>query len=994
MSSATTTQPWITLAEVWQAYRKAKKEAFYNNTVAHGLRFAAFERNLEDNLTALHKMLLDEQHLWATNVKLIGQISYVPKSLDSFDSNENEPHFIESEPLAEWRRVAKGRRVEAETRLVIEATVEYQIIATLWSLKVGEKYERSLLTPGVYANRLRRRYRQEAEDEVIEHGPVNWDSHSLFQSFVYQYGRWRRDGIRASRKDLEAGHRVVGIALDVSSFYDCIDAKFLLNASFLKRMGVQLSKSERALTRALIVSFETWREQASRDCGIPIGLQCSGLIANLLLGPFDRAVVDRLKPTFYGRFVDDIYISIQTDRSFKDGSTLLNWLVRKMPWLKLDAGVIALRLPYAATSKVRFGSKKQRVFQLAKQAGLDVISAIEEHMRERSSAHRMLPDLPKSESKLRENSLMLSHDAGVATAVFREADFVSLKKAGFAEGLSKMYRIAEVLSPEEWTEDRKVFYDVAARHLLAPKGFFEFYAYVPRVVGLMATCSDWDELREFLEGLAKLKLTLRRTTNLSSQEIAAMFRNLASRVQLAALRCCHDISDPELEQSVLALQEVRKIGHLINKGVTKERIRAYATELHSCDWGRVPYFVSHLESKRRKSRLSLPVEVRTQLHFSEVQDALNQMKVAQLTPETWRAFIFPTRYITMSAITSRLTWEQVVGVSNRRNNRLDPNQFSRWVLALRGIRLHREYKPEALIHANKAVGIAVGSKESKPIRLAVSNVLTTDEEWLAAAKGIPSLNRDRFVRLTEMINKVIMHDPLPDTLVMPELSLPRSLLDPFVEGLGRSSVNLVAGLEYRRSNGKLLNQAVVTLDLGRGYGQILLYQTKNSPSWEEAKLLKRKAATSLESPRSPILPVYRTDGFYFGLLICSDLTNPHFRSHYQGLVDGLFALEWNQDTVTFNSLVESSALDIHAYIIQANNRQFGDGRIRAPLKATYARDVIQLKGGVHDYFVVGEIDPRELRVVQSNPTPKVGGKAKFKPFPIGFQLAPWRRVKS
>jgi len=98
-------------------------------------------------------------------------------------------------------------------------------------------------------------------------------------------------------------------------------------------------------------------------------------------------------------------------------------------------------------------------------------------------------------------------------------------------------------------------------------------------------------------------------------------------------------------------------------------------------------------------------------------------------------------------------------------------------------------------------------------------------------------------------------------------------------------------------------------------------------------------------------------------------------------VDALFVPEWNQDTESFNALVESAALDIHAYIIQCNDRQYGDSRIRAPYKDSWKRDIVRLKGGEHDYFVVGNIDVTALRKFQSSYRSAAG---PFKPMPDGF----------
>ena len=136
-------------------------------------------------------------------------------------------------------------------------------------------------------------------------------------------------------------------------------------------------------------------------------------------------------------------------------------------------------------------------------------------------------------------------------------------------------------------------------------------------------------------------------------------------------------------------------------------------------------------------------------------------------------------------------------------------------------------------------------------------------------------------------------------------------------------------------------------------------------------------------------PILQHGDLRFALLICSELTNIHYRAALRGKVDALFVPEWNQDSETFNALVESAALDMHAYIVQCNCRQYGDSRIRAPAKDSWARDVLRVKGGVTDYCVIGEIDVQALRQFQSShrsPT------KPFKPVPDGFEIDFGRKV--
>jgi len=114
------------------------------------------------------------------------------------------------------------------------------------------------------------------------------------------------------------------------------------------------------------------------------------------------------------------------------------------------------------------------------------------------------------------------------------------------------------------------------------------------------------------------------------------------------------------------------------------------------------------------------------------------------------------------------------------------------------------------------------------------------------------------------------------------------------------------------------------------------------------------------------------------------------RVRYQGKVDSLFVLEWNPDVKTFSSLVEGSAHDIHTFIIQVNNRAYGDSRVRAPYRLDYKRDQVRIKGGLVDYFVIAKIDYKSLRKFQQKGK-MTDSSSEFKPTPIGFTFSPDRR---
>ena len=172
---------------------------------------------------------------------------------------------------------------------------------------------------------------------------------------------------------------------------------------------------------------------------------------------------------------------------------------------------------------------------------------------------------------------------------------------------------------------------------------------------------------------------------------------------------------------------------------------------------------------------------------------------------------------------------------------------------------------------------------------------------------------------------------------------------------------------------------------------IIFIQPKLQPSHgEKYRLYKMKKQPFVPVGGIDELPIYTHGAYTFGVVNCSDLTTPQNRVKYQGKVDGLFVLEWNPDVKTFSFLVEGAAHDVHTFVAQVNNRQYGDSRIRAPFRQEHERDSVRVKGGVSDYYVLGDMDYISLRRYQKR-NRMVDKKTKFKPVPIGFKMSQFRR---
>lgn len=366
----------------------------------------------------------------------------------------------------------------------------------------------------------------------------------------------------------------------------------------------------------------------------------------------------------------------------------------------------------------------------------------------------------------------------------------------------------------------------------------------------------------------------------------------------------------------------------------------------------------------------------------------------QQLKENLLPFLFPTRPYTPSEI---LNIEP--SFSGSASDFRSLKKWAKYVRAVRGT-----WVSPALL-SSSAPGkktskriITIGNESKKLVKIAVTSFKTTNKSWSSTAVGKPDHNIERYKQLCHLINSVISRFPKPDYVVLPELSLPLKWVNTITNRLSQSAIALIAGTEYRHMSGATLkSEALLNLcDNRLGYPIWCNYwQPKLQPAVGEDKELQiihgKTWCKSLNI--NSIKPVYIHNGFHFGIMICSELQNSKARIEFQGNVDSLFVLSWNQDLDTFSALLEAAALDVHAYSVLVNNRSYGDSRVRSPAKIGFKRDLARIKGGENDYFVTVTLDFKSLREFQSRATRWTTDDDKFKPVPEGYKLIKSREIK-
>lgn len=977
---------FITLNDLYIAYRKSKQEAFYDTFYPNSLAYSNYEKDLHNNLIKLYKRLTTHNVDWNLDSDFIGEYLYIPKSIDDSSWNDQDQvHYRSVDPCQDWlQRFKKNNsKLDAKYRLTISPTVDYQITSALWIIKVGEKFDKKLDDRYCYGNRLRRYGDQvfsEEEDYVI-----NKESVGLFVPYFSAYKKWRENGLDAMHELLNLGKEVTAITMDLASFYHRVNPKFILRDDFLKVIGVNLNNYEKQFTKQLISSISTWYKTTpdftkKYKNALPVGLSASKVISNILLYELDLKIVDNINPKYYGRYVDDLFLVFETPSIISGGDSVLDFLCEKIDILniknknKKQPG-IEIKLNYAQDSHLEFEAKKQKIFSLSAEYGLDLVNQISSQIRAQSSEYRMLPDIPRDSTRMAEKTLLASSDASLIADALRKADVISIRRLGLSLLLRDIESYSKDLSKNEWYDIRKQFYGLTKRYLLAPKGIFEYSRFYSRIFQVMITNNDFTDAIEFID---KLKISIdliRNTTHENSQG--------------KQLKCCEFFSRSLLEVAVKAsthrkfeaweelLTAISYVCTLSNKkiNISQQELKEMGRQLLVSDLGFRPYKDYWYYEQDDDAECIFEPNDKVLIKLLRLPLIERFRNETSLKKPHWPALAFPTRPMSIQEIS--LVCPKTL---------FDNDLFKSSVMGLRGARLINDNNMG--FSKDNASNYDVPYKNKEKVNVALTSFETSEQTYFQSVDGKPDRSLRRYERINGIINNILRSNNHIDYIIFPECSLPIKWAISASWKLGRQGISLIAGIEYYKKNNdnSFRNDALISLATSwPGYlSNVILLQPKIHPSHDElAKLGKKNEA--LYIPKNIIEQplVYSHGGFHFGILICSDLTNPNSRVKFQGKIDALFLLAWNADTNTFGYLIESAAHDIHAFIIQVNNRCYGDSRVRTPYRKSYKRDLVQLKGGVEDYFVIAEIDYLPLRDYQINGN-MTDGNSQFKPTPVGF----------
>lgn len=1050
----------LTIEDLLVAYRKAKADYFFENTFPMAINFAEYEQDLLGNLNKLLDSLQSNDGFYS-NDDFIGEFRLLPKKLSikkKTDIEENgHVHF--SNPARAAEHLFDNFELTPEFRVIGDFPVNTHIISALWINMVGHQFD-SGLKNCCYGARLKRI----RNDEILsdeQDKPFHISAIGSFSPYFHPYQKWRGDGLKAIRDELDKDHDIIAASLDLKGYYHFIDPLAITSEDLHIALSVNLTDEEKEFNLQLAKFLKRWSDGASEfgkqiankkvtiTGGLVIGLTASRIISNILLHRWDQLIIEKLSPVHYGRYVDDMFLVIRDTGTITNNREFMALLqerlgkdcIKPVPD-KEQVWQIEQGETFQAKTTIQLQSDKQKLFILQGRAGIDLLDSIEKEIYELSSEHRLMPSPDQLEDSTAAKVLSAAGSVGENADTLRRADGLTIRRLGWSLQLRHVETLARDLPSGEWKEQREEFYQFAYNHILRADNLFAHFSYLPRLLGFAISMNEWqhaekivlkayhsiDRLASVIKSGEKITINGCETKAIKNLwhsvkgTLTWLFVDAATRFYSPDKLFLGQRSKKEKHLSDIFLSQMidnlTQFKELINLRFDFADFNKKAQSVALADLAKEPYkkilqsqsagkLVGQRDGKKESKILKsinavslIDIDILKAFLKSTRNTRLEKVEKGDRKNESYLPYVFPTRPLTPAEI-SELAPE-CVGLPIADGKMLDDKPsviWAKYTQALRGVwikptLLATEQDTEDATTTSRARKfLHIGTDKKRKIVVALTNIRTDEDDWARMACNKSELSRSRYQRISELVNATLKLSPKPDYILFPELSVPLRWVNSIAERLSSAGISLIAGTEYRHINDhQLLSEAVLVLSDNRlGYpASVKIWQPKLEPAVGEDEELhstygKSWAFSTLSAKQRK--PVYIHHGVNFGVMICSELQNSKARVRFQGAVDALMVLSWNKDLDTFASLIESAALDVHAYTILVNNRKYGDSRVRSPAKESFMRDIARVKGGDNDFVVAATLDIDALRTFQSRATRWTKEGDKFKPLPEGFRLA-------
>lgn len=963
---------------------------------------SAFEcDNFENNLKTLLEVINSEdvctnknfkKWLDAINFRILPKGANRPEDNSKNVSNKDNGLFLSNITASKEYEVNK-------LNYFIDAPAELHIIEVLWCLVVAPALEDDL-TRDCYGNRL-------SDGAIAFNNSFYFGGDStkpeVFKRYFDQYSTWRDKALDCSTELLKSGNNIAFLSLDLKSYFYEVEVNFdKIKKSTSAFIDDEILPFAQKLNEALEAIYSNYylkikenldstHPTSSSKKGLPVGLASSAVIANWYLREFDKAVVSKVRPEYYGRYVDDILIVFKNPTIHGKNpiesfiSDYLNGLIEKPGndtnfVIKVDNNNLPLQRDKLILQY--FDKEHSR-------AGLEVFK---KEIEERSSAFRFLPE-DHIDNELDKFAYDILYDG--STNKLRSVVGLAENETELARYLSShitAHRLSKLDKKDVVIPQLKVFFNgvntITYNRLWEkvyqygvilnrPSFVIDFYKMVTTETEKIKFSSDLETLTSTKKG----SLTKRLRADLEH------YNNLALSLCLGLLEIgpYERLVLHELNSAIYGVEAILDLPFdewPSAEGLSGLPLFAYYKKLN-------PLVRDFRKANMiRHSLVAWPLANFTEYKGSLLDDSefltSNTFKLIQEKIKFSPRFVHFDEYQLFKLNTALNDFSANSTLSDWiKDSIAEYTSMSGWHdIGVKFEVLGQKFN-DSLIVEHLKVGESV---KPKLLRLALANtqVNEADIECAARRDKSPNTSFSRQLKLFHLLNSSLKEKA--DLFILPEVAIPVSWLPFMVAYARRHQIGMVFGLEHWVVNGKAYNLLIEALPykLGNKYNScVVTARVKNHYAPAEQEMLESLRLTGANEALKPKNYYHRVSwkGISFATYNCFELSDIAHRSIFKSEIDLLVACVWNRDTNYYQHILESAVRDLHCYVVQSNTSQYGGSCVLRPTK-TDSKTMLYVKGGENSCVLTVELDIDGLRTFQFKSKPN--SKDTFKHLPPGY----------
>ena len=959
----------------------------------------------------------------------------------------------------------------------IDLPVVGHILGVLWILRCGYLLDDKLYK-NCYGNRLNHHLldnlKNRRSDYYINRNCSDFTPF-LFVPYYQNYQSWRDNGLESVNNLLDNDKNAIMISLDLKEYFyrslidfdalnqDLFDTRKYVDEKFnYSNEGSDAEefniKIDRCLTKFIEKVFKTYSDKFSRKFTtrslerkkidtekypmIPVGFLPSLIISNWNLQGFDQAIVENVRPHYYGRYVDDILIVLGSHE--KSESHGLQQIEEKtfdelIERYLTDEG----NHPKAHIFKKE---KKGEVYRIYNQEfnnsqdnkilyhyeGLEVQdSKLKTYFFSHKYSNAMIENF-KNEIRKNSSEFRLMHDLDSIKQDFKE----NLYKINYNESINKIrdinnvevnkFEISKILSRINWisadTTDN-VDDELIKNMIDAFKGkIFDYLTLWDKLFTMLILNNKYEQLRDLIRFIQKNIGNVSYSPmdensykcRIKNEKDVVVVRNSLMRCLYSTL--CRVFSLKYNSHVKKIIDDVKyDFGESVDVNFPDQISNYLYAAMQNNSFMRYPlqdlsYIYDNFDSSSTFNLVNQKNQSRElfkgfcyprfiKLHECILHTINNDLFDSEYDDEDnfKEALEESIKIFPDEALDELLKWhleskedylEKSFKIYQEKNFENEENIYKDYIQRECGLECGKDkYCPLKIygITQFKDVNIInIKGNHKNTLKVGLLNTNTDYNDFERRILGKPNLSSRRLDKIKLLINESIKKNV--DLLLMPEMYIPYEWIDNIVNVAKDHQMAIIFGIEPIEHDNEIGNYIMMALPFifnDKYHECALMYRPKNHYSPAELRQFE-KYEKKIKGEDDDVAKYFMCiwNDIHIAPYLSYEIASIDDRSIFKSCCDIVTVSEFNRNTALINGIAESLSRDLFCYCIKSNMSKFGGSCIIQPTSST-DNYLVNLKGGEDDYIVTHDLDIEKLRkdAIKSD---KVSSSSIFESKPPGF----------